>query len=442
MIRKLKKKLDQMQTMDEKLKFIFNAVIIVMLVSALFSVAGLLIMAVNYKNYLAGKGHVVNLMALVIGDVAVIVIFIVVAGFLAARLRRHVVESIVVPIHQIEDVAAELAAGNLHSTIDFHSDDEIGKLAHNLRKSIRILGAYVDDIAQVMGQFAEGNFTVQPKTEWHGDFETILISFREFEASMSKTIGGIQRVADQVNSEAQQVASSATDLAQGAADQNTVTEELADTIGNIAGRVAANAEDAKKISSNVENVGKEIINSNGKMQEMLTSMQEINQASDEISQIIATINEIASQTNLLALNASIEAARAGEAGRGFAVVADQVSLLAAQSAEAAKKSSALIEGSVQAVEKGMVIADETAGQLQSLVEGAKQITEEVNKVAVAMEEQKESIMQLNNGVDQINQVAQTNSANSQECAATSEEMSAQATDLENLISEFKIKETE
>ena len=120
------------------------------------------------------------------------------------------------------------------------------------------------------------------------------------------------------------------------------------------------------------------------------------------------------------------------------MVADQVSVLAAQSADAAKDSTRLIESSVRAVGKGMVIADETAQQLQQVVEGSKLITEEVNGVAEALEAQAESFVQINEGVNNISSVVQTNSATSQECAAASQEMSSQASTLEGLIRRFKV----
>lgn len=228
------------------------------------------------------------------------------------------------------------------------------------------------------------------------------------------------------------------DLAQGATDQTAITEEVSATLTGVSDRVAQNAENAKDVSLQVEELGAEIINSNGKMQEMVDSMGEINASSREISKIIATINDIASQTNLLALNASIEAARAGEAGKGFAVVADQVSVLAAQSSEAAKESTVLIETSVKAVKKGMVIADETAQQLESVVTGSKTITVEVNGIAEALEDQITAIGQVRGGVERINDVVQTNSATSEECAAASQEMSSQAEHLEGLIRKFKV----
>ena len=370
--------------------------------------------------------------------IAFILAFVAVAVVLAVKIGKKIILSIATPLTEIETVAKELSAGNLHSNLEYHSKDEIGGMAHSLRKSIRILGSYVDDISRSMNEFSNGNFDVRPEVEWAGDFTGIRDAFAKFEISMADTIKGIQGVADQVKSGAEQVSESATDLAQGATDQAAITEELTATIENISAQVSRNAESAKKISKSVENVGEEILHGNEKMQEMVQSMGEISRASQEIGKIIATINDIAAQTNLLALNASIEAARAGEAGRGFAVVADQVSLLAAQSSAAAKESAVLIESSVRAVENGMVIAGETAEQLAHVVEGSKEITQDVNKVAEALEAQEEAFEQINSGVDHINDVVQTNAATSQECAAASQEMSSQAGSLEGLIRRFKV----
>lgn len=378
-----------------------------------------------------------SLFAFITGGV-IIVIFILIAVFSALSLAKKITVSITEPLSEIEKVAMDLAEGNIHSSLEYHSDDEIGILAHSLRKSIRTLSAYVDDISRSMNEFSQGNFEVQPQVEWEGDFKGIRDAFMEFEQSMAKTIKGIQSVANQVSGGAEQVSGSSNDLAQGAAEQASITEELAATIENVSEQVSANAESAKIISDQVKASGEEIAQSNEKMQQMVDAMAEIHKASQQINTIIATINDIASQTNLLALNASIEAARAGEAGKGFAVVADQVSSLATQSAEAATESSSLIESTLAAVEKGRVIAGETAKQLEEVAEGSREVMEEVNSVAAALGAQEESFTQINAGVDHINDVVQTNSATSQECAAASEEMSAQAEQLKELIAQFKV----
>ena len=367
-----------------------------------------------------------------------IIVCLSIAWILAKRTSKKVLETIIAPLKSVENTADELMKGNLHSTLDYKSDDELGRLAHSLRNSIAILGSYVDDIDRAMKLFAEGNFDVKPEVEWKGDFVGILNSFMLFEESMAETIKGIQRVSDEVSSAAEQVASSSNELADGATNQAAVVEELTATVAGVAEQVEKNSQSAKQISSRVGNLGEAISESNSKMQEMVASMNDINEASNEIDKIIATINEIASQTNLLALNASIEAARAGEAGKGFAVVANQVNLLADQSAKAAKESAVLIETSVRAVKKGMTIADETATQLEEVAGSSKMITEEVTDIADTLEQQTAEIKQINEGIEQINDVVQTNSATSQECAAASQQMSSEAENLREMIRRFKV----
>lgn len=375
-----------------------------------------------------------------VAGIVCIIICLVLAWKLTIKTGKKVLESILVPLREVEAVAQELTDGNLHSTLDYRSDDEIGRLAHNMRKSIRILGSYVDDIGRAMKMFAEGNFDVQPEVEWKGDFVGILNSFMMFEESMAETIKGIQHVSDEVSGAADQVASSSNELADGATNQAAVVEELTATVAGVSEQVGKNSQSAKQISGRVDELGTAILESNGKMRDMVDSMNEINGASKEIDKIIATINEIASQTNLLALNASIEAARAGEAGKGFAVVANQVNVLADQSAQAAKESATLIETSVKAVEKGMVIAGQTASQLQEVAENSQIITKEVTNIAETLETQTTEIQQINDGIEQINDVVQTNSATSEECAAASQEMSSEAENLREMIRKFKVAE--
>ncbi len=391
---------------------------------------------------IASNKAVKNTIICAITGIICIIFFLTLAWVISRKTSKKVLSSILEPLHAIEDVAKELTEGNLHSMLEYRSEDEIGRLAHSMRKSIRILGSYVDDIDRAMKLFSEGNFDVQPNVEWKGDFIGILNSFMAFEKSMADMVKGIQGVSNQVSGGAEQVASGATELADGAMNQAAAIEELTATVENVSEQVKQNSNAADEISTKVENLGSDILENNNQMHEMVNSMLEIKDASVQIDKIIETINEIASQTNLLALNASIEAARAGEAGKGFTVVANQVNQLADQSSKAVKESSALIKTSVNAVGKGVLIAEETARQLEKIAEDSKTITEEVSGIAETLADQTMEIQQINEGIEQINDVVQSNSATSEECAATSQEMSGEAERLRNMIREIKVAEFE
>ncbi len=373
-----------------------------------------------------------NLILIATGAIALLMILTILL------IRKLVIK----PVTELNNTAKAIADGNLNATIRFHSNDEIGQLSANFNKTVLRLKNYVnyiDEIAHVLKEIAGNNLDFKLKYDYAGEFAKVKKALESISDSLSKTLGAIQRSADQVSGGADQVAAGAQSLSQGATEQAASVEELAATIDSISVQINDNADKAMQANHDMDSVGKQLVESNQQMKDMIAAMSDISSTSDQIGKIIKTIEDIAFQTNILALNAAVEAARAGTAGKGFSVVADEVRSLASKSADASKSTAELIDRSLHAVKHGSKIADETAKSLVSAVDGTKSIAKDITQIAENSHNQAESIAQVTQGINQISSVVQTTSATSEESAAASEELSGQAQMLNQLIGRFKIR---
>ena len=344
------------------------------------------------------------------------------------------------PLSKLNSALKDFAQGNLNAHINITSNDEVGEASESVNATIQALRGYVNDVAKNLGYIAEGDFTHEVSMSYSGDFRPMKESINKLIHSLNATISSIGVAADQVNSGAEQVAQGAQALSQGATEQASAIEELSASIMEVSDYANKNAKNVEVADGYVIEAKNGIDKSSNYMNQMLGAMEEINTSSSEISKIIKVIDDIAFQTNILALNAAVEAARAGAAGKGFAVVADEVRNLASKSADAAKQTTILIEGSVESVKRGTEIAEKTAQALETAQEQSENVVQTIGKIKSASEEQAVAITQITQGVEQISAVVQTNSATSEQSAAASEELSSQANMLKEEVSAFTVKE--
>ncbi|MBO5371402.1 MAG: HAMP domain-containing protein [Lachnospiraceae bacterium] len=370
------------------------------------------------------------------------VIFIISFMYVVIQIKNIIKFSrteLLEPIKKVSVQMTALAKGDFRQELDMYVDEsEVGQMVQSISFMKENILNMVEEISEILEQMGSGNYRIDIQQEYVGEFIKIKESLLTISEKMRETLMTIREVSGQIDNGSEQLASAAEDLAEGSTTQAAQVSDLVIVVNNMLKSMENNVNEAEESVQIASKAGETLMTGNVKMQELKDAIGEISKCSEQIGTIINDIEEIASQTNLLSLNAAIEAARAGEAGKGFAVVADQVKNLAEESARAAGRTTKLIETTILAVDKGIAIADETAQNMNVVMNGAKEATEKMGQIAEILKNDAENMNQINENIMLVSGVVDNNSATSEETAAISEEQKAQVETMVELMNRFEI----
>lgn len=363
-------------------------------------------------------------------NVTVAVIFL---AFMATIiLGNSIARRIANPIGRALDLAEKIQAGDVSERVNLELDDEIGQMTKAMDKMADVL----EEKAQLAEFVAAGDLTVSVPVE--SDQDRLGQALKTMVDSLGRLMKKIKDSATQLESSASQISDASQSLSQGATESSASLEEISASMAEIDSQTRVNADNAALANSIAAKTRDSAEKGNDKMAQMMQAMEEIKDSSKGIAKIIKVIDEIAFQTNLLSLNAAVEAARAGRHGKGFAVVAEEVRNLATRSAKAAKETSDMIAQSLKNVDSGYEIAKGTENALEEIVQSSIKVADLVGEISAASIDQAAKISHINIGLRQIDDVTQLNSANSEETASASIDLTSQAKELSNVLRRFKL----
>jgi methyl-accepting chemotaxis protein len=339
-------------------------------------------------------------------------------------------------------------------------------IAVSIGISIFAARALTRPILAVIHSIDNADLNSQFNDDRKDEIGTLLRSFDRFVASIRETLVQVSESSAAVASASSQISSSTEEMAAGAQEQTSQAAEVASAVEEMAKTIVENsrnasqtAETAKQAKHAAEQGGavvKDTLDAIGEIAASAGATGEIiaklGKSSEQIGEIIGVINDIADQTNLLALNAAIEAARAGEQGRGFAVVADEVRKLAERTTKATKEIAGMIKGiqndtgaaldsmvvAKTVVERGTAKASAAGSSLAEIVAISQRVTDMVNQIAAASEQQSTASEQISKNVEAISAVTGETASGTQQVARAAEDLNRLTEGLRDLVARFQL----
>ncbi|MEX8494841.1 methyl-accepting chemotaxis protein [Sphaerotilus sp.] len=302
----------------------------------------------------------------------------------------------------------------------------------------RVMTGGLNEVAGHLKEISKGNLTTAPRPWGTDEAAQLMMSLREMQASLRRTVGVVIDSATQVQTSSDDIATAAANLSVRTEQSAVSLQQTAATMGHIASTADQAARTVEVATASVQENAKVAEHGGQVIAEVVRTMEDIRVASVRISEIIGTIDGIAFQTNILALNAAVEASRAGDHGRGFAVVASEVRALSGRSAAAAKEIKALVHSSLAQVNNGTTVVTDAGQIMRNIVGNADKVSKLIKDIAETAQHQRHSLQQISTAVSELDQATQQNATLVEQSSHASGQLAKQARQLGSEVSQFKL----